>query len=61
MLSAREKLIANEITGQTRLNKYSKNIYKKRLTVFVRNDILIKLFQHSRSLKTEQSFDKPNV
>ncbi|BCX30228.1 hypothetical protein LTWDN19_07950 [Latilactobacillus curvatus] len=61
MLSAREKLIANEITGQTRLNKYSKNIYKKRLTAFVRNDILIKLFQHSRSLKTEQSFDKPNV
>ena len=61
MLSAREKLIANEVTGQTRLNKYSKNIYKNRLTVFVRNDILIKLFQHSRSLKTEQSFDKPNV
>ncbi len=61
MLSAREKLIANEITGQTRLNKYSKNIYKKHLTVFVRNDILIKLFQHSRSLKTEQSFDKPNL
>ena len=61
MLSAREKLIANEITDQTGLNKYSENIYKNRLTVFVRNDILIKLFQHSRSLKTEQSFDKPNV
>ncbi len=55
------KHIANEIKRQTETNKYSKNIYKKCLTVFVENDILIKLFQHSRPLKTEQSFDKPNV